>query len=320
MVTVVCVAAGCDYLKNLPMVGLIKARQYVVEAFKYYVSGENQTPTNRKSKSKNAEIPLPPLRRLFDILKGYKHMKYLTPKGVEKYELNFLRSLVLFRHPVVYDPRQGGQAVVGPNNDPELLCYKPYAELIASPTAIDLICGERLPAGVAKAVAQGYVSPRDFEFYLDPNAGGVPPTLVSAVIEFKRVLMTSEGGDGSKSEMSQFLERQQKYRFEREAEQEAVELEEEECKLVAAVEREELAFRKEKDAKSAAKQKQIIKDKRKEETKNEKEEKSLLDEPKKKKKFADDNRTAAIKKEFVGKSVMLLWLLLLFWLLFCCSC
>ena len=103
MVTVFCIAQGCDYLGNLPQVGPMRAMEAVREAFLPYINGE--LTLDPENPDKNT-----PLRRLFDDLR--KYMKHLDKRGRRKYELDFMRAVALFRHPTVYDPMAQGNVIM----------------------------------------------------------------------------------------------------------------------------------------------------------------------------------------------------------------
>ena len=151
------VAAGSDYCDKLKGIGVVTAAQGVRAAF-----------------SQQEE---PPLQRLFRLL--YKHTTYpksmLTEEFRKGYEQDFMRSLIMFRHPVVYDPisqkcielctenRQtadtgtDAEVIMG---DPELISYPPYLALLSDPDQRAAIVGNltSLDSASCTAMAEGRAS------------------------------------------------------------------------------------------------------------------------------------------------------------------
>tara|TARA_B110000305_G_scaffold224636_1_gene270377 strand:- start:574 stop:1044 length:471 start_codon:yes stop_codon:yes gene_type:complete len=93
-VLLACIGSGCDYLDNLPGVGLITSTHYVRDAFSM-----DTTSTSRLDTS-----PLHPVEKLIQLLLR-NHGRNLTPTEKRQYEQTFINSIALFRHPVVYDER-----------------------------------------------------------------------------------------------------------------------------------------------------------------------------------------------------------------------
>ena len=141
-----CILSGCDYLKNIPGTGIIGAYAVVKESFDPWVSAEDRTKAT------------PPLEALLKNL-CKKHMKAFSCDERELYWNKFLRSLVMFRHPVVYDPT-AQEHIIADKYDPELLCYEPYNEMVEDDYIVQSICGEILPKAVARGIHFGWINPK----------------------------------------------------------------------------------------------------------------------------------------------------------------
>lgn len=184
MLATMMVAAGCDYCDSLPGIGVVKARDAVKEAFQ------------PEDKKKERTSVLPKIFRLLrnksysrKSVKGKKHHENNgnSCNGVHKcmkddeyyhdYESRFLRALVMYRHPIVFDPSSGGQCVHAniAHPDHDLMQHKPYADLIqindshtSGERSIlrrmdDEATGRPFCQDVGIAVAEGWINPRSWE-------------------------------------------------------------------------------------------------------------------------------------------------------------
>ncbi len=153
MVSTMCILIGCDYLTNLYMLGPETARRLTFESF----SGWMKDPKNAR----------PPLEVLLSKLKSSSYLSRLTLGEQRVWENDFLRALVMMRHPVVFDPLENKQVIVD-NSDPELVCYPPYADMIDDDEVVQSICGDLLPDDIARGVSFGWINPKgSMELYED---------------------------------------------------------------------------------------------------------------------------------------------------------
>ena len=116
MLAALFVAAGCDYCEKLPGIGIVKATSAVRKAF---------LEAHKDSDSA--------LSVIFSELYNGCNIGNLTAEFRKKYEEDFMKAMLMYRHPVVYDPTN--QACVYVNDpqdgggDIELLQYEPYMQL-----------------------------------------------------------------------------------------------------------------------------------------------------------------------------------------------
>jgi len=117
LLSVMCVTAGCDYCDSLSGIGIGTANEIVRTAF---FPSETGGPH--------------PLRRLFTLIFERAREKHLLTKDFKRdYKQNFLAALLMYRHPVVYDPLRGECLVRNLDQpDVEFLDYEPYARLLQS--------------------------------------------------------------------------------------------------------------------------------------------------------------------------------------------
>ena len=153
-----CILSGCDYLKNLPQMGIAKARQVVEKSFRPWVIAKDRS-----------ALPAP-LATLHHNLSGTSMMAKLPPVERRLFWNGFLRSLLMFRHPVVFDPLTQEHIIVD-REDPELTCYEPYANMVEDDDVVQGICGEMLPDVVAKGVVEGWINPKRLTLYKDDTFG-----------------------------------------------------------------------------------------------------------------------------------------------------
>lgn len=151
MIAVMFVALGCDYCSSLKMIGSVAARDIVRIAF----HGEKGTSDEERHR--------PALEKVFERLYRQTSEKNLTEEYKKEYEANFLEALLMFRHPMVYDPLQG-KCVLMRNppqgSDPELMDYEPYARLCNDVRRREQVLGTRHGPPTSTRIAEGWVCPR----------------------------------------------------------------------------------------------------------------------------------------------------------------
>jgi hypothetical protein len=82
----------------------------------------------------------------------------------------FLRALLMFRHPVVFDPLSH-QHIIVDKEDPELTCYEPYAEMVDNDEIVQAICGDMLPNAIARGIGEAWINPKRLTLYKDDMFG-----------------------------------------------------------------------------------------------------------------------------------------------------
>ena len=126
-----CVMAGCDFLKQLPGIGIKKAHAHI--------------------------------RRTRDFMRALRALRFdgvVAPKG---YEIKFQRALWTFRHQRVYCPRRRELVHVTEIPGGSLAAHA------AVPAAAELLEGEidflgpHLPVHVAQGIAEGRIHPDTYE-------------------------------------------------------------------------------------------------------------------------------------------------------------
>lgn len=148
MFAILCVAAGCDYAPSLKGIGLVHARNAVDDAFsdesKYTLQGT----------------------KLEKVWKGLFARCYGTLSQEEKtnYRGNFIRALVMFRHPVVFCPISV-KCVFANINSPDaiLMEYGPYADIVKSNQSLQNVVGEILNSEMVIYIAEGWINPKVYE-------------------------------------------------------------------------------------------------------------------------------------------------------------
>jgi exonuclease-1 len=154
MLAVVFIAAGSDYCEKLKGVGIVTACDTVRESF---------FPSNKISAD---ESRTPPLQVFFEKLFQRSFDKHeFTDEYKEEYKQRFLNALLMFRHPLVFDPVQGKCVTFRIETpDPELILYEPYASLVRDETARTEVVGAPiLPSELACYVAEGWLNPRTMQ-------------------------------------------------------------------------------------------------------------------------------------------------------------
>ena len=116
-----------------------------------------------KRDTPDEERQRPALEKVFERLYRQTSEKNLTEEFKKEYEANFLEALLMFRHPMVYDPLQG-KCVLMRNppqgSDPELMDYEPYARLCNDVRRREQILGTCHGPTTSTRIAEGWVSPR----------------------------------------------------------------------------------------------------------------------------------------------------------------
>ena len=173
MMAAMFVAAGCDYCKSLRGIGVVTARKCVKEAFHGYGSSmtsaeadaDNPISKRTASSSSSTGDTEPKLSKLFRLLyqNGYGGKK-MTREERAEYETNFCKALIMYRHPVVFDPIATRCVVV---NDPakggadtELCTSETYAALVNDPAKLQDIVGKVLEPARAALIAEGRINAR----------------------------------------------------------------------------------------------------------------------------------------------------------------
>jgi len=151
MLSVLFVAAGCDYCDSLRGIGIVTARNIVEEAF------DNDQSTGQK----------PILKWVIYCLFRASTAK-LSKEEKRDYEYMFLAALAMFRHPVVFDPLLGRCLSKGPP-DPELMKYKPYNHIIANESNLSEIVGHPYSRELGIYVAEGWINPRTWSLWNKEN-------------------------------------------------------------------------------------------------------------------------------------------------------
>jgi len=142
MIAVLFVAAGSDYCRKLKGVGIVTASRSVRSAF----LDERSTD---------------PLESLF------RHLFALSSESIESeeersdYKLQFIKAVIMFRHPTVYDPVLGRCVIARQNlHDHELRANAMYRRVLDSPEEYKTIVGETAEPDLATKIAEGYVCAR----------------------------------------------------------------------------------------------------------------------------------------------------------------
>lgn len=204
MLSVMFVATGCDYCQSLPGIGLVTAYNIVKTAFfeqdDYQRCQRNKRARNSCSNT-NDVIPTTVLEivfaELYDKCYDRNRRHVLTDAFKEAYEHDFMAALLMFRHPVVYDPVRGRCVSVGcpsgadncrenensdddgvgsGGGDPELTAYEPYRTLCRDAAKRYALVGSLIePPALATRVAEGWVSPKTLQPRDDGTKQQQPP-------------------------------------------------------------------------------------------------------------------------------------------------
>lgn len=185
MLAVMFVALGCDYCSSLKQIGSVAAKEIVRIAF----HGEKGESEEERQK--------PALQKVFEgLYRSTSEKNILTADFKKEYESGFLEALLMYRHPMIYDPFLG-KCVLLRNpphgSDPELLEYEPYARLCNDVRRREQILGTCHGPGTSTRIAEGWISPRTKRPYenmeVPPNAREPPLSLSASESD------EDEGGD-----------------------------------------------------------------------------------------------------------------------------
>mmetsp|Transcript_28321 Transcript_28321/g.35009 ORF Transcript_28321/g.35009 Transcript_28321/m.35009 type:complete len:565 (+) Transcript_28321:50-1744(+) len=169
MLALLCVAAGCDYCDSLRGIGIITARNSVFDAFR-----------NDSSTQKAKHQDTPKLEKLFSIL---FRQCYATLSATEKnvYIKNFLSALIMFRHPIVFNPISASCMTLNIDNpDNDLMEFEPYATIINNKEELEKIAGKKYCKKMSIYVAEGWVNPKTWSLW---NSESETPTIISKSVE-----------------------------------------------------------------------------------------------------------------------------------------
>lgn len=145
MISILCVASGCDYCKNLKGIGLVTAKTLIEEAFLLEHTG-----------STNSH----PLERFFSKL-FQKTKEKLNEDEKENYRHAFLNALMMYLHPVVFDPIQGKCVIVDLDVSNTVMSkYRPYCELIKDTSKLQDIIGKIYDDTSSCYIAEGWIDPK----------------------------------------------------------------------------------------------------------------------------------------------------------------
>ena len=179
MITVLCVASGCDYCANLKNVGIVSACGIIREAF--------------LSKSYSTET-VPTLSPLEKVFRGLFQKTSLNLSENEKadYIDSFLNALIMFQHPVVFDPLSEkcillNDPFIDNNIDDDLALYKPYKLLCQDKVALQNIVGSIYDSVMARNIASGWINPSTFTLrYSDKNTPVEAQKIATATLNRNR--------------------------------------------------------------------------------------------------------------------------------------
>lgn len=145
MITMVCVASGCDYVPSLKGIGLVNARSAVNEAFC----------ANSERRGK-IDVIGRTLSGLFARCHGQ-----LSVEEKRHYAERFIKGIVSFRHPVVFDPIIGKCVFANIDSpDVELMSCLSYANTVKDCAALQAIVGEPFDQQLAVYITEGWINPK----------------------------------------------------------------------------------------------------------------------------------------------------------------
>jgi len=149
MLAVLFVCLGSDYCPSLRGIGIITACDIVRPAF---------FPDKRSTKDKRS-----PLEYVLDKLLETTKDNSMTSEDKDAFCRKFVRAVLMFRHPVVYDPVLRKCVEVGDPEtcpEPELTAYEPYRALCKDSTERVKVTGPLVEPVLATYIAEGWISPR----------------------------------------------------------------------------------------------------------------------------------------------------------------
>eukprot|EP00979_Chaetoceros_neogracilis_P008807 scaffold1972_cov265-Chaetoceros_neogracile.AAC.21 len=149
VIAMVCVASGCDYVKSLKGIGLVHARNAAAEA--NIISSEASCVQGTFIERM--------LEGLFARCYGT-----LTKEQKDLYTISFIRAIVMFRHPVIFDPIRGKCIFTNIESpDLELTDFKPYSDIVSNDMELQYIVGELFEREMAIYVSEGWINPKNWE-------------------------------------------------------------------------------------------------------------------------------------------------------------
>lgn len=180
MLATVFIAAGSDYCEKLKGIGIKTACDAARRAF-------HSDPPKVNYRA--------PLRIFFDLIYSASFTKNFTDKFKQEYEKRFLGALLMYRHPVVFNPITGRCEIFRLNNpDPELTLYEPYARLLTNKNARAKFVGEPIPSPLACYIAEGWLNPR----LMQPRCyAQLPEQVVVCYKEWEKNFYKKKGSSGT---------------------------------------------------------------------------------------------------------------------------
>jgi 5'-3' exonuclease len=148
MITMMCVAAGCDYAPSLKGIGLINARSAVSEAF-----------CVKSARTGTKDCIERTLSGLFARCHGR-----LSREEKTQYSDRFIKGLVSFRHPVIFDPIVGKCVLANIDSpDVELMSCASYAKIVNDCAVLQAVVGELYDQHMAVYISEGWINPKIME-------------------------------------------------------------------------------------------------------------------------------------------------------------
>jgi 5'-3' exonuclease len=180
MLAVMFVAMGSDYCDKLKGIGITKACEIVHEAFL----------------EQKESCPLESVfQQLFQKANYDKTIRSDLERQAE-YKKNFLAALLIYRHPIVYNPfRQRCVVAFRGQGDPELISYEPYANLLEDDKRLQEICGNFVEPPMATFIAEGWVSARSQKLYESARQNPNLPKALKEYFELENA-ESSQNNDG----------------------------------------------------------------------------------------------------------------------------
>jgi hypothetical protein len=165
MMAVMCAAVGSDYNEKLNGIGIITACTCVRESF----LKKNRNPDGNCI-----------LEDVFDKLfrHGGSKQGEMDDDFKFAYKRSFLEALLMFRHPVVFDPFKGLVVMGDAKGDPELISYGPYADLLHDVKRREAVVGAVFDDNLARCIAEGWISANTLVPYDDTEL----PTFIREVL------------------------------------------------------------------------------------------------------------------------------------------
>lgn len=152
MITMVCIAAGCDYLQSLKGIGLTSARHAVKDAIDIQLV-------------EGGDFVDKVLSGLFTRCYGTLH-----PREKKEYSKGFVQALTMFCHPVIFDPIQAVCKFANIDSPHELLMtHQPFADIVSDPKKLEAITGSLYEQKMAIYISEGWINPKIMELRDDES-------------------------------------------------------------------------------------------------------------------------------------------------------